>query len=187
MTRKKFGGLVTATLITLMGTSGATAATLDFGSLGLGNLGTTTASLPEATITSLGGNLFVGAAGVSDEICALNTLSFSCEADIRFDFTSPVGSLSLETFGFNVGDSGVAIVYDASLTILASIAFASDTTIDFGSISGISRLFIDDSSTGAGFGYGNFSFTVPEPATLLLLGAGLLGIGAGRRRLLKTS
>jgi len=168
----------------------ADAATLDFQSLGFGNQGTSVLVLANATVTSAEGDLFVGAGSIPNSVCALSTnpLVGTCESDIDIVFNSLVSNLTLQTGGFNPGDSVSFFAYDNSAVLLGSVlGVSSNTTVDLTAFAGIRRLFIDDSSTGAGFSYGNFDFTsaptaVPEPATLLLFGSGLAASAYRRRK-----
>jgi hypothetical protein len=165
-------------------TFNANAATLDFSVFSTGYQGTTTLTLPEATLTSFGTDFYVGAASIGNEVCAIQ--GHNCEADLEISFNSLVSNLSFVTSGWDDGDSVSASIYDASNSLLATIIITSNTLVDFSTYTGISRLFLDDNSSGYGIAYDQFNFnttTVPVPAAVWLFGSGLLGmIGFSRRK-----
>jgi len=176
--------LITATLLS---SGAASSATLDFTALGTGFLGATTAVLPEASITGFGDDIYLGSRRVSNSICSIQ--GSNCEADLQIDFTSTVSNLTFRTGGYNFGDSVTASIYDAGNSLLSSVVITSDGLVDFSVFSGISRLFLDDNSSGAGFVYGEFNFDessispVPVPAAAWLFGSVALGlVGFARRR-----
>lgn len=161
------------------------ATVIDFTVFGNGDTGSTTLITPEATFTSLGGNFFVGAAGIGSEICALS--GGTCAADFKVDFTTEINNLTLITSGFQSGDTVEISAFDVSNTLLGSVTQAANGLVDLTAFSGISRLFVDDSSTAAGFGFDQFTFdsvnnNVPEPSILALLALGLAGVGFSRKK-----
>lgn len=162
----------------------ASADTLDFSGLSQGYQNTTTLVLSNATITSFGQNLYVGAAGIGKEICAIN--NGNCQADMGITFNSVISGLTFVTSGFDTGDMINVSAYNGA-TFLGSVAHASNGLVNMAAFSNVTRIYIDDSSTGAGFAYDQFNFNVtavPEPETyaLMLAGLGLLGAVARRRK-----
>ncbi len=187
---KTLSGLLGAASLGLMLASPAAMAdTLNFNTFSLGPLGSTTMILPNATITSFGSNIYVGAAGLDHEICAL-TPGNDCEADMKIDFNSAVSNLSFVTSGYNPGDFINVSAYNG-MTLLGSVGKSSNGLVNLTAWSGITSIFIDDSSTGAGFAYDGFNFTsaapVPEPETYAMMLAGLGLLGLARRRKQKQS
>ena len=183
---KTLNGLLGAASLGLMLASPAAMAdTLDFSTFALGAQGSPVMVLSNAVITSYGADIYVGAAGLDHEICAL-TGGFTCEADMKIDFTSAVSSLKFVTSGYDGGDFIDVFAY-SGVTLLGSVSHSSNGTVDLTAYSGITSIFIDDSSTGAGMAYDHFDFTtapVPEPETyaMMLAGLGLLGVAARRRK-----
>lgn len=169
--------------------SAAQALTLDFGEVASGFQGSTTVTLSNATVNSFGDDLFVygpgqfGRAG-NGGFCGIS--GGSCEAGAEVLFNDAVSNLTFDARGFNLGDFATLSIFDGA-TLLSSTDISADTDVSFAGFSNISRLFIQDSSTGAGFDFTNFEFDasvgnpVPAPATLVLIGIGLLGFGASRR------
>jgi len=159
---------------------------IDFTAFGSGDINTNVIAAPEAIFTSLGGDFYIGAGGITNSVCALNANQFNCEADIEAVFTNSVQNLTLETGGYGSGDTAEFFAYDSSNTLLGSVVQSSNGLVDLSAFSGIKKLFIDDSSTAAGFSYGNWTFdyvaSVPAPGTFSLLAMGLVGLGLSRKR-----
>ena len=183
----------TILLSTVLACASASAATLNFESLSSGNLGSSSAVLPEAQISGTGTILYTNEyfAGEGGSVCSAFTTSTStsCTGDLQIIFTTAVSQLSLEAIGFDDGDSVTISAYAGS-SLLGSrqVATPDDGVVDFSAFSGVTKLVFDDQSTGSGLAYGKFSFTpsvspVPEPATglLMVLGAAALGQFARRR------
>lgn len=161
----------------------AGAATLDFSGLPAGQLGNPVLVLSNATLTSGGDDLFnIAGSG----LCAFNS-AFNCEASLDVDFDAEVSNLSFEAFGFNDGDFVLAQAFSATDTLLDSIEIESNGLFGFGALAGISRLLLEDRSTGAGYAWNNFQFDesvapVPLPAALPLMLGGMAVAGAFLRR-----
>lgn len=110
---------------------------------------------------------------------------------VTWDFTKPAGG-HFNTLGFELADASDV---SADLTLLFSDG--TSETITFPEANGNLKfvsiysktnilggsLIFDNSSGNDGWGIDNVTLgTLPEPGTLLLMGLGLLGLGAARRR-----
>ena len=181
----KFFGAAALALATA---SASDAATITVSGFSSGYQSNTVAIAPEATITSFGTDLYFGGAysGEPGSFCAIS--GFGCEADLEIAFNGVVSSLMFDVGGYNVGDYLDINIFGIGDIFLGTIAVTSDVVgLDLSSFGSITRLFFDDTSTGAGFGYANFSFDqvaapVPLPAAGLLLIGALGGLAALRRR-----
>ena len=179
--------LLGAAALTLAAASASNAATITVTGFVTGYQSSTVAIAPEATITSFGDDLYFGGAyGDLGSFCAIN--SFSCDADLEIAFNGVVSNLIFDVGGYDGGDYVDVNIFGVGNALLGSIAITSDVIgLDLSSFGLITRLFFDDSSTGAGVGYANFSFDqvaapVPLPAAGFLLIGALGGLAALRRR-----
>ena len=166
----------------------ASAAVLDFTSLGSGNIGTATASVAGANITSFGSSLFVGAGGNANSICALDG---DCANDLEITFTDAVKNVTFDQGTWNPGDVIDVMIYGLANSFIGTYVIDSAASVDLSSFGTITRLFFDDqNSTGAGTAYANVTYdrataAVPLPAGLPLLGFGaaaLFGVSRKKRR-----
>jgi len=178
-------------LSSAMACASASAETLNFDSLPIGDLGASVLHLPQAHIQSLGETLFAVDyfTGAGGSICAAYHPApdtTSCASDLLINFNSAVSQLSLHTAGFDDGDNVTISAY-AGGTLLGSQVVTADGAVDFSTYTGITKLVFDDQSIGSGFSYGKFSFTssasvVPEPASALLMVLGGAAMFGARRR-----
>ncbi len=113
---------------------------------------------------------------------------------VTWDFSAPAGSW-FNAVGFELADASdvsadltlwfsdgtsSTIKYPQANANLKFVSIYSDTNILGGS------LVFDNSTGNDGWGIDNVTLgTLPEPGTLLLMGLGLLGLGAARRRTAK--
>lgn len=184
MNKNMFGRLVLAGALVFGAVSASHATTLDFTAFPFGAQGTTVLNLPEATVTGFGDDLFVGDT-VPNSICSL-TSGFTCEADLKIDFVSDVSNLVFDANGFDPGDFIAVTAYNSANVGIGSFNITANGSYGFGALAGISWVFFDDSSTGAGMSYANFTFdqgsvAVPEPNSLALLLLGIAGLGLALR------
>jgi hypothetical protein len=155
------------------------------------NTGQATKTYGIATFTVTGGTVFQFAPGAIDFVHGgmCGTAFGVCKVDFSLDFSSAVTDLKFASDGFNPGDSTLVTAYNG-MAIVASELVGSDKAIDFGALT-ITRLVFDDSSTDSGFAFGDFNYAlatrdpgndVPEPGSLALLGIGIAGLAAARKR-----
>lgn len=179
MSKFTFYRLMVAGML-LFGMASATqATTLDFTTFPSGYQGTTSLTLPQATVTGFGTNLYVGA-NTTNSICSIS--GATCEADFKIDFLNNISNLTFNSLGYDRGDSVLVTAYNSANVGIGSFTVAANGAFGFGALAGIRSLYFDDSSTGAGLAFADFTFdqgnvAVAEPNTLPLLLLGLMGIG----------
>ena len=189
----------TILLSTVLACASASAATLNFETLGSVEWKPAFLGIDGAFIQGASTNLFTIAndpqlqllPGAGGAICSAfrpDDDTLSCAADMQITFKTAVSNLSLQTFGYDPGDSVTISAYAGNSLLNSQIA-AGDKVVDFSTLSGVTKLVFDDQSSASGFAFGKFSFTsltspVPEPATgmLMLLGVAALGQFARQRR-----
>ena len=176
--------------ILLMAMAGtAQAATLDFTSLGSGDIGVNMADIAGASVAGAADSLFVGAGGNANSICSLDAALFSCANDFHLVFDTPVENVAFDHGIWDPGDLVDISVYNGA-TLLGNYILNSAASVDLSSFGTITRLFFDDQSTGNGVAYANITFDpvevappeVPLPAGFPLLLGGLAILGLVRRK-----
>lgn len=185
MNKLTFSAPLVACLLAFGAMPAAHATMLDFTTFPFGNQGTTTLTLPEASVTGYSDDLYVGDT-VSNSICSI--AGTSCDADLEIDFVNDVSNLVFDANGFNTGDFVTVTAYDAGNVSIGTFNITADGSFGFGALAGISWVYFDDSSTGAGLSFANITFdesrgtAVPEPNALALALFGLVGIGLALTR-----
>jgi hypothetical protein len=179
LSSKCAGVLVAACAIAFASSAPARAGTIDFS--GVQGFDANPLVLPEATITNLSSGTVLVGPGAAGEIDGFCFLSSGCESDGEIVFSTAVSNLKFDSDGFNAGDSVTVSAFNGA-TLLGSVVLTVDGNHDLSAFGTITRLFFDDSSTGAGLGYSTFEFdaaaaAVPLPAALPLFATGLAAFG----------
>ena len=126
----------------------------------------------------------------SNTFCAYDNVNYfiGCIADWTAEFEREVANLSFRATGQSSSDSAVARVFDAGGNLLDEVTVDADGVYGFSTLSGISRLALENTNTsGRGMSYTDVSFDVapvPLPAglPLALVAFGGLGLVARRKR-----
>jgi hypothetical protein len=120
--------------------------------------------------------------------------SISCTAETIVEFSAPVSGLTFQGLGIDYTSSDVAhigVFQNGSLTATVIVPGAGQGLdpylVNLSAYAGITKIRIYSITDGAGIGWDTFTFeqgtTVPEPgSSLLLLGMGIVGLRAWRRR-----
>ncbi len=120
--------------------------------------------------------------------------AINCTQETILTFSSLVNGLTFWQVGDNSSgtvalvDVFVSGVFAATVDILGFSDFNTPNLVDLSAFSDVSSIRIYDVTDPGGLGWDNFEFfaegsvSVPEPGTLGLLGLGLLGLAARRRR-----
>jgi len=161
--------------------------------------GETELSLSNATVRTIGSNIYYAGAGGFAESNGRGTVGActtgNCIGDMEITFSQSVSNLSFDAVGIGGGDL-VTISAFNGLTNVGEFTLDGNNSgwaklIDFSAFGDISRLFFDDlGSTRSGVAYNDFYFdsavvsAVPLPAgfPLYAAGIGILGFMGWRRR-----
>jgi hypothetical protein len=156
-----------------MGCCQVLAATLDFSSVRSGTRNTPIVFPTVAISESSGGALFVydGKGGTGQvagpQVCGLQS-GFTCTGGVSLLFVGPVSDLKFNGYFATESDRATVSAY-ADDTLISFILLSGNpngrVAIDFTGVSGITRVEIDDLSSGIskGIAYGDFDYTVDPP------------------------
>lgn len=167
----------------------------EFGNVGISGP-TVTTEYPGVVFSSTGVNVNIVSSqpGIGDGLNFLCTGSpgINCVGETILNFTDPVSGLSFLAVDSN--NAGVQALVDvfvngafaATNNIVVGGLFNTPDLVDLSAFNSVTSIRIHDITDGGGLGWDNFTFTtaVPEPETyaMLLLGLGLLGFAAQRRK-----
>lgn len=170
--------------------SAADAAVLDFSAFSPGFQGTNTLILPEATVTGLSDELFLGGGGIPISVCSI--AGSNCVGSLEIAWNFDVTDVAFDFGHGDPGDQATITGFDAFGAQVGQVLLDLESGFDHASLGfGPVRSIVFDNSlsTGGGYAYGNIEYTasvaaVPLPATLPLVLAALAGLGLiGRKRL----
>lgn len=139
----------------------AQADTIDFTQLTSGDLGPGPVTVdgvtfvPDHNIYNYSDAVFPTTGG---SICSLDPGAFDCQNDLTVKFNGKVKGLTLETAEHDAGDS-LTISLFRGKKLLGSPVVISDGVINLRSFGRVTKLVVDDNSTGGGYALGNFQFT----------------------------
>jgi len=174
--------LVVADLITFEGLANGTVVTNQFAGVEF----SANAGFENQVTTQPGigfGDNFICTAAVGQNI--------NCTQETILTFSGLVNGLNFWQVGDNA--NGVVALVDvftngvfaATVNILGFNDFNTPNLVDLTAFTDVSSIRIYNVTDPGGLGWDNFEFfanAVPEPGTLALLGIGLLGMGAARRK-----